>query len=65
MIYLNEVYAAFLSKVKEDDWANNYTPEDMEWILADWHAILNSAIAYFKFPRCSLNIDDNLGIFID
>lgn len=65
MILLTDVYAAFLSKVKEDDWAQCYTEEDMEWLLQDWRSILNSALIYFKFPRCSLDIDDITGTFID
>lgn len=65
MLMLTDVYAAFLSKVKEDDWAQCYTEEDMEWLLQDWRSILNSALIYFKFPRCRLDIDDTVGVFID
>ena len=59
------VYDAFLSKVNEDDWSNCYSKEDLEWFIKDWRAFLNSAIPYFKFPRCSLEIDEINQIFTD
>lgn len=58
MVLLMDVYDAFLAKVNEDDWAQCYTQEDLEWFLQDWRAFLNSALPYFKFPRCSLDIDE-------
>lgn len=45
------VYDAFLAKIKEDDWSYE---ADIEMILCDWRAILESAIPFFKFPRISL-----------
>lgn len=60
-----DVYDAFLSKVNEDDWAHCESEEDMEWYLKDWRAILNAALPYFKFPRCSLEIDENSQTFKD
>lgn len=65
MIALTDVYDAFLSKVNEDDWSHCYSKEDLEWFLKDWRAFLNSAIPYFKFPRCSLDIDETKQIFAD
>lgn len=59
MTPLMNVYDAFLSKVNEDDWSHCYTKEDLEWFIKDWRAFLNSALLYFKFPRCSLEIDEN------
>ena len=53
MVKLMDIYDAFLAKVNEDDWARCYTKEDLEWFIQDWRAILNSAMPYFKFPRCS------------
>lgn len=47
----NKVFSAFLAKIKEDDWAET---ADLDVILADWEAILESALPYFKFPRVSL-----------
>lgn len=65
MISLMTVYEAFLSKVNEDDWANGYTQEDLEWFIKDWRAFLNSALPYFKFPRCNLTIDESTQTFTD
>lgn len=59
MFTLSDVYKAFLAKVNEDDWASIKTEEDMEWLLADWKTIYESAYPYFKFPRCSLELNDN------
>ena len=58
MILLTDVYNSFLSKINEDDWAHCHSKEDLEWIMKDWRAFLNSALPYFKFPRCSLEIDE-------
>lgn len=65
MTTLMDVYDAFLSKINEDDWAHCYSPEDLEWFVRDWRAFLNSALPYFKFPRCSLEIDDATQSFVD
>lgn len=65
MITLMDVYDSFLSKVNEDDWARCYAEEDLQWFLQDWRAFLNSAIPYFKFPRCKLDIDEEKQMFID
>lgn len=65
MITLMDVYDAFLSRVNEDDWSHCYTKEDLEWFIKDWRAFLNAAIPYFKFPRCSLEIDEQNQVFID
>lgn len=45
-----KVYEAFLAKTLEDEWGQ-WMPEETE---ADLRAILESAIPYFKFPRVSL-----------
>lgn len=60
-----DVYDAFLSKVNEDDWSQCYSKEDLEWFIKDWRAFLNSALLYFKFPRCSLEIDEQNQVFVD
>ena len=49
------VYDAFLAKIKEDDLC---CETDIEMILCDWRAILESAIPFFKFPRVSLRRND-------
>ena len=38
----------------EDEWLN-WTDEERE---EDWRALLDAAIPYFKFPRVSLEIED-------
>ena len=65
MVTLMDVYDAFLSKVNEDDWSHCYSEEDLEWFIKDWRAFLNSALPYFKFPRCSLEIDEATQTFKD
>ena len=46
-----DIYDAFLAKIEEDDWGKE---EDEMIIEADWRAILESAIPFFKYPRISL-----------
>lgn len=65
MISLMTVYDAFLSRVNEDDWANCYSEEDLKWFIKDWRAFLDNAISYFKFPHCSLEIDEENQVFTD
>lgn len=65
MVSLMKVYDAFLSKVNEDDWTHPYSQEDIEWFIRDWRAFLNSALPYFKFPRCRLDIDEEQQAFVD
>lgn len=65
MITLKQVYDAFLSRVNEDEWAHCYTQEDLEWFMQDWRALLQIAISYFKFPKCSLLIDESTQTFVD
>ena len=65
MIALMDVYDAFLSRVSEDEWSQCYTKEDLEWYIRDWRALLDCAISYFKFPKCSLLIDEVKQIFVD
>jgi len=55
-----KVYDAFLSKMLEDEWLN-WTEEETQM---DWRSLLDAAIPYFKFPRVSLQIDEN-GNFVD
>ena len=65
MTSLMTVYDAFLAKVGEDDWTRYYSKEDLEWFIKDWREFLNSAIPYFKFPRCSLEINEETQEFVD
>ena len=55
MTPFNKVYNAFLSRVLEDEWSQ-WMKEEAE---QDWHQILENAITWFKFPRVSLEYDDN------
>ena len=59
MASVYDVYDAFLPKMLEDEWLN-WTDDERE---EDWRALLDAAIPYFKFPRVSLDIEDD--IFID
>lgn len=65
MITLMDVYDAFLARVNEDDWANAYDEEDLEWFMKDWRQFLNMALAQFKFPRCNLDINEEKQEFVD
>lgn len=47
------IYNAFLAKIKEDEWGNEELNYDA--ILADWEALLEAAIPWFKLPRISLS----------
>ena len=59
MVSIQKVYDAFLSKMLEDEWLNWTDEENQE----DWRQLLDAAIPYFKFPRVSLEIEDDY--FID
>ena len=66
MYSLQDVYDAFLSRVNDDDWSDlGCNEEDLEWMVRDWRAFLEQAISYFKFPRCSLDIDEITQTFKD
>ena len=60
MTSIHAVYDAFLSKMQEDEWLH-WTDEEIE---QDWRSLLDGAIPWFKFPRVSLEIDDE-GYFVD
>ena len=55
MTSYQKVYDAFLVKMLEDEWVN-WSEEE---VSEDLRALLESAIPYFKFPRVSLERDDN------
>ena len=59
MASVYDVYDAFLPKMLEDEWLN-WTDEERE---EDWRALLDAAIPYFKFPRVSLDIENDM--FVD
>lgn len=49
------VYSAFLSRILEDEW-QQWMMEEAE---QDWRQILENALTQFKFPRVSLEHDDD------
>ena len=60
MTLLSKVYDAFLTKMLDDEWAG-WTQQEIE---EDFRSILNGALPYFKFPRKSLEIDDEQDAFV-
>lgn len=55
MTPFSKVYDAFLSRILEDEW-QHWMKEEAE---RDWHQIMTNAVTWFKFPRVSLEFDDN------
>lgn len=55
MTPFEDIYAAFLSRILEDEW-QQWMMEEAE---QDWRQILENAITWFKFPRISLERDDS------
>lgn len=55
MTPFSKVYEAFLSRILEDEW-QQWMMEEAE---QDWRQILENAITWFKFPRVSLEHDDD------
>ena len=50
-----KVYEAFLARILEDEW-QRWMIEEAE---QDWRQIMENAISWFKFPRVSLERDDD------
>lgn len=57
MVPYQLVYDAFLAKITSDEWVDEYD-FSLDEILIDWRSILESAIPRFKFPRVSLDRDE-------
>lgn len=55
------VYDAFLGKMLDDEWAN----WDLEEIQEDWKSLLRGALPWFKFPRISLDVNEDCEYFIE
>lgn len=55
MTELQKVYDAFLVKMLDDEWES----WDLEDIEEDWKGLLMGALPWFKFPRVSLEIEDD------
>lgn len=57
MTKLDEVYQAWLGRFTSDEWETlQYSEEEM---LEDFRTFLDMAIALFKFPKKSLEYDEN------
>lgn len=54
MTPFNKVYNAFLSRILDDEWQHWMIDEAKQ----DWHQIMCNAITWFKFPRVSLEFND-------
>ena len=55
MTSFQTVYDAFLAKMLDDEWGV-WEEEEMQ---EDWKSILYGALPWFKFPRVSLEIEDD------
>ena len=55
MTPFSKIYDAFLSRILEDEW-QQWMKEEAE---QDWYQIMENAITWFKFPRVSLEYDEN------
>lgn len=54
MTPLTKVYDAFLSRILDDEWQHWMVEEAKE----DWYQIMTNAITWFKFPRVSLEFNE-------
>ena len=61
MTSIQKVYDAFLVKMLDDEWAD----WDIDDIKTDWKGILMGALPWFKFPRVSLEIDEEEDAFVE
>ena len=50
-----KVYDAFLARITTDEWT---LEEELAIVERDWQELLNMAIARFKYPRVSLEIQE-------
>jgi hypothetical protein len=55
MTSYDRVYEAFLARILEDEWDSWLIEEAQQ----DWRLILEAALPWFKFPRVSLERDEN------
>ena len=61
MTPFTKVYDAFLSRILEDEW-QQWMYEEAE---QDWRQIMDNAITWFKFPRVSLEHDNDKNFLED
>ena len=50
-----KVYDAFLARITADEWT---LEEELAIVERDWQELLKMAIARFKYPRVSLEIEE-------
>ena len=55
MTPFSKVYTAFLARILEDEWQQWMYDEAEQ----DWHQLMENAITWFKFPRVSLEHDED------
>ena len=60
MTSLDKIYDKFLEKVKDDDWDD---PSLLVSYEKTWRGYLEKAIALFRFPKHSLEIDEEADAF--
>lgn len=56
------LFDSFLARVESQDWV---LPEEIEVAERDWTQLLKIAIFQFRFPRVSLEINENEKIFLN
>lgn len=56
------VYEAFLSGITADEWS---VEEDRKIVEEDWKQLLYKALVRFKYPRVSLEIDEEKDGFVE
>ena len=56
---LLKVYDAFLARITADEWT---LEEELAIVERDWRQLLQMSIFRFKYPRVSLQIEDNEGV---
>ena len=55
MTPFNKVYTAFLARILEDEWQQGMYDEAEQ----DWRQLMENALTWFKFPRVSLEHDED------
>jgi len=50
-----KVYDAFLARITADEWT---LEEELAIVERDWQELLKMAIAEFKYPRVSLEVEE-------
>ena len=50
-----KVYDAFLARITADEWT---IEEELAIVERDWQELLKMAVARFKYPRISLDIEE-------